>query len=257
MTNELPRSRQAAHKPAPVADPTLMATSAGAQADQIGRTLLALYGHHALLTVHLPESSETFTSAILEVDSKKHYLLLDELFPREGHELVSRGMPLGMGARLGGAPISFESIVVEIGTESDVAFYKLPFPHCIDCDEQRRDRRVRVAFAYNIPVYVWADVNHPFQGKLYDLSTNGLGMRLERAAESTLASDRTEFTCVIQFPNGENIRTVVEVCAVSPRKLQPHIKVGGRFVGLSEKDQRTIDRFIADADRAQVNELRR
>jgi c-di-GMP-binding flagellar brake protein YcgR len=166
-------------------------------------------------------------------------------------------MRLGVGARLGGAPVSFEGVAVEIGTESNVAFYKLPIPDAIDHVEQRGDLRVRVAFAYNIPVYVWADVDNPYRGKLYDLSSKGVGIRLGRAAEAALTSGKSDFTCMIQFPDGETVRTALEVCAVSPRKQQPHIKVGGRLIDLSEKDQRIIDRFIAAADRAQVKKLQR
>ncbi len=250
-------NRQTASKPAPEGDPTRAATDVVTQAEEIGRTLYGLHRRHTLLTVSLVESSETFTSAILEVDLKKQHLLLDELFPSEGHKLVTRGMRLGVGARLGGAPVSFEGVVVDVGIESDVAFYKLPFPDSLNCDEQRTDYRVRVAFAHNIPVYVWADINNPFRGKLYDLSTRGVGIRLDRAAEPTLTSGRTDFTCIMQLPDGENVRAKLEVCAVSPRKRQPHIKVGGRFVDLSEKDQRIIDRFIATADRAQAKKLRR
>ena len=230
-------NRKTASKRASGRNPTIAAADVVTQAEEIGRTLDGLYHHRTLLTVTLLESSETFTSTILNVDLKKQHLLLDELFPREGHELVTKGVRLGVGARLNGAPVSFIGTVGEVGVDSDVAIYTLPFPDSVSCDEQRADHRIKVAFAHNIPVYVWAEISNPFRGKLYDLSTNAVGMRLEYAAQPTLMSGRNDFTCLIQFPGGENVRTAFELCAVSPRKQQPHIKVGGRLVDLNDRDR--------------------
>src|SRR5258706_5691319 len=99
--------------------------------------LRRMQGEVSLLSVTIPGYGESYASAIWRILPERHYMLLDEMQPSEGHARFLREGRMRVRARLKGIDIRFSGELTEIGSEKGIAFYHIPIPEIIYYGQRR------------------------------------------------------------------------------------------------------------------------
>jgi c-di-GMP-binding flagellar brake protein YcgR len=208
---------------------------------------------HALVTVGLPGQDLTFNSAIVDIDTDRDTLTLDELTPREGHERLKLTGHCSVFGRPKGVGVYFEVDISEFGEENGIAYYRAPLPSLAFYGQKRNHYRVHVGLGTQAAVQL-GDV--PQQalatGQLRDLSVGGLGAVFPLTAP--LESGMQFAGCTLDLPGVGPIECELEIRFARRNEEQRHLIVGAEFINVTPRQQRAVQRSVYMLER---DELRR
>ncbi len=222
---------------------------------RIAGLLLRIQEGNSLLNVSLPDFAGAYNSAIVEVHAQQNYLVLDELNPKSGHELLLKAGRLLAHTRLKGVDIRFEAVVESTGEREGSAVYRMVLPTTIDYHQQRAFYRATVGKAKIIKVSIERTSGEQVTGYLNDISVGGVGMRFNNDTMAALMRGETVPRCRIQLPSGDNIICAIEIRFVSVGVDGNCRMAGARFVRLSQTQELTIARYVAALDRELAKKL--
>ncbi len=210
--------------------------------------LQRIHSSRALLTVTVPGHNELYNSAILEVNARKGYILLDEINPKEGHVLFLKAAKLQAQTRLKGVDLSFDAALQKADGKEGIAFYKVAMPSLVYYRQRRACYRVRIGAGLAVPVQMSSE-NHMLQGILYDISAGGIGARFNPRLSLEFEHGKIIPHCTIDLPTGNKISSGLEVRFLLADEQHKHLHLGGRFVDLDKAQEKAVERFVADIDR--------
>ncbi len=225
------------------------------QREQIVALLLRASTHHVLFSVRLPEQEDTFGTALLGIYDEHEFIILDELTPEQGHQMLREGIAMQLSGRLEGVDLSFTTDLLEIREKNGVAYYKTRLPNTIKHRQQRN--------AYRIPSRGLGISFHGLRGKgmrqivkgyVNDLSRDGAGIIL--AEEIHLYQGELLPSCIISVPGEGEIAFSLEVCFCSRNPQQQVTRIGGKFKNIDSASLQKIRRSINRIERAQTRRLR-
>ncbi len=217
--------------------------------EQIAKLFLHFRDQKKLLTVTVPTYKGSFTSSILQVDTRRRLIFMDELNPHAGHVQAEKERKFRVHTLMKGVELSFPASVKEIREEKDGAIYTVPFPKVIRYHQRRAFFRAQLSVAQKIPVYLESPYGGPLQGTLRDISLGGIGLELDRSLPADFKFKENLTTCTIQLPDDEQIHAGLEIRFISKYGTKKNIRIGGRFVGLTKSEQKLTCHFVADLDR--------
>lgn len=216
---------------------------------QIASLLKRMHDERALLTVTLPGSDYQYRSAVVEVDLVKGHLLLDELYPVEGHARLIEAKKFHVHTRLKGVDIDFAGVLAEAASEAGIALYKVPLPAQIFYRQRRTSYRVHIGAGLAIPVSLDDKGLLRLEGQLCDISAGGVGVRL-KSEQPLSVNDGVVFSeCAIRLPGNKRILSGLELRFVSPVDPLHFVRIGGRFVGLERSDKKLVEQFVVSLER--------
>jgi c-di-GMP-binding flagellar brake protein YcgR len=193
---------------------------------------------HALLSVRVANTQDTFNSVILEIDPQYRWLTMDELHPDAGHRAFIAQRRITVFGEFDGVDLRFDCELIEVGTQSNIHFYRVSFPKAVKYYQRRSSYRVRVLRSTAVPVIV--------------MLSGGVAVKFARGASKNITRGQLISECEIRFPDGEKL-----ICAIEARHVvrnnQDQTLLGARFMRLTNVQQRMVNRFIASLER----ELRR
>ena len=197
------------------------------------------------LTVQIPGHKEHYTSSIVKVD-KKH-VLLDELLPSTGHQLLATERALEVTGKLEGIDIHFFTTLKRVADKDNLLTYYMELPSLLEYRQRRLDYRVRIPMAMKLPVIIENKSGKMVRGELHDLSYGGAGIIF--LADKTIMETGRLHECAIELHDGKWIYCTAELCyskGISSRKTQ---LIGVQFVELSPAQSRLIGRCISELER--------
>lgn len=214
---------------------------------QVIGLLRRLRDQRVLLSVRVPGHSGLFNSLLLEVDPDRSLILLDELNPRQGHELVCQTGQLRVHCQCQGVELSFDCDVEVHPARSGISFYRAALPEAIDYLQRRSSFRVRVSVDLAVPVRLPLDkTTTAVEAELYDLSLGGLGATLDSAVELKLGQ---VLPCVIQLPKGEALDATIEIRFIRVDAAKSTQRIGASFRNLEPVQKQLVRRFVAQLER--------
>lgn len=225
--------------------------------EQITHILQGICNRRNLVTVRLPRCKEAFTSSILKLDRRAGMLILDELSPQEGHELLMQRKELQIDTRHHGVEVGFKTTLAGASQEGGIALYRVPIPRTLQYNQRREHYRAEVGVVLPIPIILEGVKGQAFHGQLIDISVGGIGAQFQDASEEDLADGARFAVCEIELPPGQRLRTGLEICFVSRALVSRQLRIGGRFIELNRADQHTIAKFIASLERERLRTLPR
>lgn len=214
---------------------------------QIAALLKKVKDSRTLIQVTLPGRATEYNSALLDIQPEQGYLLLDELTPAEGHQLLTAQCELTATIRLRGVDMRFTGTVQEIGGQAGIAYYRVEFPQRLYYRQRRAAYRVRLGMGLLIPFNIAREDGKPYQGRLDDISLGGLGAELKQ--QTPFDPGDLLPGCAIQLPNGDKIDCEIEVRYISKDQQHKKFHLGARFVNLDRTHQHILQRFVAEAER--------
>lgn len=221
---------------------------------RIAGLLRGLKEEHALISVVVEGEPAVYSSAVLEVDPERGYLLLDELSPRRGHERLVQIRLLRVRARVHGIELQFSCPLREIGGASGIAYYYLPIPEMVHYRQRRTHYRVEIGSALVIPVQFECGPQTAIDGAVHDLSVGGVGAYVQ---ESVLKRGDNVPNCIVRIPHAPPVRGALEVCFVRYEEARGKIRIGGRFLDLPPPQRKALERFVAELERQILRRRRR
>lgn len=228
---------------------------------EIFRALKTLQISKSLVNIRIKGQEKTYSSMVVGIDSKKKLFLIDELQPNDGNRLIRSGTPFSIHGNYEGVKISAKNLSakadlqkVEVNGElTRLPCFKVSIPSSL-LYRQRRD-----AFRVSVSKSSWVSLSntqHSFiRGEILDISTNGLGCRLEGHIQPELEYGELFPRSELSIDNNFNLNCELKMRHPRYHRLEDATYCGLSFEVLDNYHQRRLDRFILDTQRRQRKEL--
>lgn len=241
----------------PVAPPRNSASFLVKSKDEIQTLLSKTCKTHTLLTVVFDGINKEFGSMILEMNTDRNYLVLDELYPRNGINFPLLNEKLLISTQLEGIELSFSGVVEAISEKDGDEYYKVAIPKKLYYRQQRETYRVPISISTPLSAALSTEDDVLIHAELRDISLGGLCARLTTPAGEFLTTGIEIPTCIIQTPEGKKIVSSLEIVRVEETQPLRNQKIGARFISLGKADRYELSRLIAKLDRENIKNIKR
>jgi len=212
---------------------------------RVARVLDRLAKQHMLLTVEIPGHPEHYTSSIVDVDSP--YVLLDELLPTTGHQLLLAERTLQVSGKLDGIDIRFLTTLEHVDDRDGMVTYHTNLPDRLEYRQRRKDYRAHIPMAKTLRVITDSSDGAPVEGVLHDLSHSGAGMIFPDGTPAV--EPGLLYECAIELPDNVWLYCAVEFRHSKDIPSRDRQLVGARFTGLSLAQARLVGHCISELER--------
>lgn len=213
--------------------------------------LQRIIAERLFVTVRLPGFDTSYNSTILELDRARGELLLDELYPEDGHVRLQQLRELRVHARLDGAALTFNSTLRDVGQEGGLNYYRIRIPERVDYYQRRRFHRVDADQVADVEVKLMGEGagEVPVTGRLHDISEGGISFWLDATAARALRTPWKVPHCEIRIPETEPLACAIEVRNVRDEEGQDEHIVGARFLFADPRMRQRVARLVAAIER--------
>jgi c-di-GMP-binding flagellar brake protein YcgR len=223
---------------------------------QIATLLNQAHQAHCLLYTRFKDNPERFNTALLGIYPKQGFLVLDELTPKEGHELLLTEKQVQVIGKVDGVDLRFDTRLLEAREKSGIAFYKMALPDSVIYRQLRQEHRVSTgALRMTFRGYRGQGYQQALRGFVCDLSRGGIGVILEEMP--TLYPGDIMPACTVVLPQQEEILFSLEVRHSRPNSQREITRIGGRFEEIDADSRRKIVRLINKLEREKCKRQRR
>lgn len=213
------------------------------------RILNQLKDQHCLLSVRLTDHGDNrYSSAILDVDSRKERLRLDELTPEDGHRRLRPGSEIRIDTRAHGVETRFLTTVEHIDEENGIAYYVVPFPDIITYHQRRAFHRVPVRMTLQSSIALQGD-GDAVPVRLTDLSVGGFGGTVKR--NYALRSGE-RYECSIELRGEQPLKMQVEVRYAKWDSARKQLRFGALFLDPDPRQRSRLERLVMELERALI-----
>ncbi len=204
-----------------------------------------------LCTIIFENTAKKFSSSILDVQIENNQIILDELLPSHGNNLMMNSNKLKLSTIYKGIHLAFKLESIQIGSSRGMAYYKTAIPERIYYPQRRSSPRIQIT-SLNIPFSAISQrTQTSIGGLIFDLSRSGVGItspnniaRFQRGdllknCNITLDEQSISFDLIVRFVKTSN---------QGSRKTL----VGGYFENIQSKSRNKIERFVAAIEREEI-----
>ena len=232
----------------------------------IYRLMRRLQVKHTPLKLRFDSVADHYTSMVLAVNFKEGYILLDEVTPKWGDELMAKAIPFNFDSYHDGCKISaYKMQAVGRAVKEDSPVYKILFPEELLFLQRRQFYRAPVRLSLEIKTRL--GVKKPqvkrdeydniipqsptweHEGLLRDLSAQGCQIEVEGDLRETLPKNTEYPNCYVVFPNGNLVDIGIAIRHIGYDEKRDISNLGCQFINMDPKIDRKVS-FI-------VNELQR
>lgn len=214
---------------------------------RIGTVLQHLIDDRTLLTINIPGSNETYTSAVFKTDRKAQTFSLDELTPIEGHKLFLQNKILHIHGQSRGAVFSFTAELKALHTSNDIAYYEFDYPRSMDYVQRRAYYRAKIKNTQRVSITtVHKESNSSISGYVLDISTRGMSILLNTVRRIDRGDILT--LCRVLLPDGEKLNFELDV-RYSQDLPNERVRIGASFHDINTRNQRLIEKFVRKIER--------
>ncbi len=204
---------------------------------------------HMLIYVRPLSSKTTYQSVILDVNPNDEYLLIDELFPETGFQVMAEDrFEVSIGKK--GHSLSFVSELLRVGEYAGAQFYKLALPAMIEEQQRRSAFRVEVPLSeVNYVKWAWSDGAESI-AYICDISASGLrlevGSDFERIRPGIyLAGALVHIGSELAFHSDIEVKYVVQ------DNVDKGVRtMGGEFMAAEVGGQQALQHYMHKLQRA-------
>jgi len=201
----------------------------------------------ALVQVRIPGEKQPYISSILEIDTKRGHLFLDELNRTAGHEQLLKQKKLHISAQIQGVNIRFTLTMNKALKRGNIYVYRTPLPDLIIYEQRRNAFRVYVGPSMSIRVTFRDEDGRQFEGELQDISLTGIRARIP--IETALTDRETPLECSVHLSASESINAEFETRFLKEDKQKRHLLLGGRLLNLTKSQRNQLSRFVMHLQR--------
>lgn len=204
------------------------------------------------LTVKIANHKQRYTSCIVSVE--EDHVLLDELLPSTGHQLLITEHVILIRGKLDGVDIQFATTLQRVAEKDNLLTYHMNLPKLVEYRQRRETFRARIPVTMKLPVFIENKQGEKIKGELHNLSYGGAGMIL--LPDKTIMEKGALHECALELPEGDWIYCKVELRFAKSVPARNTQFIGTQFVALSATQSRLIGRCISALEREAIRKLR-
>ena len=212
---------------------------------RVSRLLERLAKRNALLTVEIPGHQEHYTSSIVSVDTP--YVLLDELLPPSGQQLLLKERTLQVTGKLDGIDIRFITTLERVDNRNNMVTCHMNLPGQIEYRQRRLAYRAHIPMAQTLRVIIDSKDGTAIEGVLHDLSYGGAGMIFP--GDPPVAEPGLLYECAIELPDDVWLYCAIELRYSKSIRSRDRQLIGARFNELSPAQARLVGHCVSKLER--------
>jgi c-di-GMP-binding flagellar brake protein YcgR len=212
---------------------------------RITRLLAQLARRHTPLTVRIPGHKARFTSCTVDVEQS--HVLLDELMPSSGHDLLVKARKLKVSCKLDGVEIEFIASLARADQQNKLLTYYMNLPTQMEYRQRRQHYRVHIPMSKLLRVIIDEADTAMHEGVLHDLSRSGAGVLF--SANNIILEHGQQHECAIELPEADWLYCTVELRYSKDTSKQKQQLTGAHFIDLHPAQTRLIGRCISELER--------
>ena len=212
---------------------------------RVGRLLERIAKQHTLLTVEIPGHQELYTSSIVGVDGT--CVLLDELLPPTGHQLLLAERTLQVTGKVDGIEVRFVSTLERVEKADNMLTCHMNLPARIEYRQRRSAYRAHIPLTQSLRVIINNIDGTAIEGELHDLSHGGAGMLFPKGPPVVVRD--LFYECAIELPTGAWLYCEVELCYSKSIQSRNQQLIGARLKKLSPAQARLVGQCISELER--------
>ncbi|MGD0960146.1 MAG: flagellar regulator YcgR PilZN domain-containing protein [Methylomonas sp.] len=222
---------------------------------KISKLLNEIEAASPLCSVKIDGLDQDFSSSLLGINQSRQIVMLDELLPKYGNDLLLECRNAKVMLLHKGIHLSFVVNGMETGFANGIAFYKAPWPQRIYYPQRRRSHRIDVA-GLNMPFSGVAQKNRfSVSGYIYDLSASGAGVQMP-VNRSGLQRGDTINNCRIHLGDyAMDFDFSIRFVKNSPPGVAK-ILIGGCFENISPRSLTKLSYFVTSLERVEIRRRR-
>jgi len=201
-----------------------------------------------LLSVRVGESSLSHNSLLLDINTDKGYIMLDELNNERAHQQALERRKLRILCQCQGVELSFSCSIRVVHNKKGLTFYQAPLPEVIRYQQRRADFRVKVGLEQAVHLSLPVADQTRVDAELCDVSIGGVGARLENS-DVELRRGLVIPECKITLTDHEPILTDLEIRFLQSDEQTQVTRIGGRFLGLGPEHRSDIRKMVTRLER--------
>ncbi len=212
--------------------------------------MLDRFTHHYMpLKVRIPGHKESYTSCIVEVDRK--HVLLDELLPSSGHDLLLSEGAIKVTGKIDGIDILFSTTLINVINKDRMISYRMKLPSLVEYRQRRNNYRVHIPISLKLSVIMENNSGGMALGELHNLSYGGAGMIF--LANQSIMNANQPHECAIKLHDGSWIYCTAILRYLKDIPSRETQYLGVQFLGLSSIQSRLIGRCINILEREMIS----
>lgn len=212
---------------------------------KISRILARFTRRYTPVRIRIPGHKEHYNSCIVNVDGK--HVLLDELLPSTGHQLLVTEGALQVTGNHDGIVIQFFTTLEHVDDKDKIITYYMKLPSVLEYQQRRQGFRVPIPMSRKLHVIIDNDSDEVARGELHDLSHGGAGIIY--LAQTAIMEAGRPYECAIELPDADLIYCTVELSYSKELASQQKKIIGVQFVGLLPLQSQLIGRCIIELER--------
>ncbi len=224
--------------------------------NKINKLLKDIEDTSPLCTITIVGTSEEFSSSILDVQIENKQIILDELFPKHGNDLLISKNELKLSTIFNGIRLAFKLNDMKVGSTRGISYYKSAIPSRIYYPQRRVSPRIQL-YALNIPFSgISKNKNSTVGGYIYDLSREGIAV-ITRNNRARIQRGDTLIDCKITI-DGISINFDLNVRFVkTTNQSSGKTQIGGYYGNIPAKKRNKLEHFIVTLEREEIRNRNR
>ncbi len=222
---------------------------------KISKLLLDISKESPLCTITFQDSADQFSTSILDVNTDKKQLILDELMPNYGNDLLLETSVSKLSTYHDGIHLAFNLKNIQHGSSHGIAYYKANFPERVFYPQRRQSPRIKIKTSTIFFSGMAEKNNSTVSGKVYDISREGICFILANPHSRLQRGDIIKNCSVTLEKEQINFDLIVRSIG-KPISSSSEVNVGGYFENFTSKSLNKINYFIAALERKEIRKLK-
>ncbi len=209
-----------------------------------------LQADRSTVNLQFGRGNQLFNTLILHADLRSRMLSLDEITPRDGHELATKGNPFSLRASINGVRVFVPELQIgRVLSDASGTYYEVPFPERLLYLQRRDAFRARVPAHLKVQARCRFTDRKPVTAETENLSATGIRLLISGKILPPLAMmEEFDLTLMLPPPDGALTLKLEAIYADYDRSKNQTI-VGCRFIDLPRNMQIIINRFVTQLQR--------
>ncbi len=213
--------------------------------DKIRKVLYEISGISNVISLYFPdEPGVDYATSLTRLGGQE--LLFDRVGSEEGHTRLMEEKSFRALSKYRGVPITFDCALFGLVYRGEKAWYKASFPERLYYPQKREVFRVPVA-DLQLPIRIKSKPGlnletKVIEGMIDDIGLHGLSFNIDPVMH--FRKFDIVRGCSYETTSGETVDFNLEVRAVRSVRGGAKVRVGGRYVGLTSRNHRHIQRDL-------------
>lgn len=196
------------------------------------------------ITLRFADVENAFTARVLDLEPNR--VLLQNIIPASGAELLAQGTPFSISGRADGLFVYIsENRALANEALAVNGCYRIPLPVSVLYQQRRRASRYRLPVKVDIHrSYIQLSAEPERKGRILDISEGGARILLDPAKTDTVLINDEFRRCRILVPHALDIEVHVGVRHTNYNPVGQRLACGLQILTINAANRRELDAFL-------------